>query len=223
MTLDEAHDYLNLPANPGKQLVRKRYLELKNNYLKAIYNAPSDHFSTLYRENLQKIEESYSLLAEGTAEFNDRDFRLQQTILQLQQVVSSFHENRRVLDSASRKKLKMFIERIDQLKESLRNEDYNPDPALDQPNDPDQSHPGWYWESAKLKKKYPTEYERPVASAQPAVGIVDKWIDRVMLSLAETTWGRKYLYDRMLMIVILAIVIMGILGGLYVMFPLMFS
>lgn len=228
MTLDEALEYLNLPANPGRQLVRRRYLELKNNYLKAIYNAPSDHFSTLYRENLQKIEESYSLLAEGTVELNDRDFRLQQTIWQLQQLVNTFLENRKVLDSASREKLKMFIERIDQVKESLRNDEYNPNHHLE---DHDQSHPGWYWESSKLKNKYPeTESGQPVLASSKtgrrpatATGVVDKWINKLMLSFHETTWGRKYLYDRMLMIVILAIVIIGILGSLYVIFPLIFS
>lgn len=229
MTINEALEYLNLPSNPDRQLIRKRYLELKNNYLKAIYNAPSDHFSSLYQENLRKIEESYSLLIEGSEGFNDSESRIQQTIMQTQQVVNSFLDNRKVLDSVAQEKIKNYIDRIDRLKDSLQKNLYDYDPAAEKSTGKDQSRPGWYWETDKLKQRYqvaktiqPTPQPVKSESQQTSENMV-KWINRIMTPFPETTWGRRYFYDRLLMVVIITILILGIIGGLYVIFPLMFS
>lgn len=116
-------EYLNLPENSRQYLVRKRYLELKRDYLKAIYNAPSEHFSNLYRENLQKIEEAYSLLNEKKEGVNERNPDIPKTIKQIQQVVDTFLEEKGTLDTESRQKLKEYISQIDQLKDSLKGQE----------------------------------------------------------------------------------------------------
>ena len=225
MTLNEALEYLNLPSNPGRQLVRKRYLELKNNYLKAIYNAPSDHFSTLYRENLQKIEESYSLLIGELEGFSDLDSGIQQNIMQIQQVVNSFLANRKFLDNVSREKLKNYIERIDILKDSLKRDHPEPDPQ-DSSAGSDQNQPSWYWETDKLKtRNQPIDdapESTPVESKRPRIKAI-KLIDRIVYTLPESDWGRKYLFDRLLLVAILTIVILVILGCFYVILPLLLT
>ncbi len=210
MTLEEALEYLNLPANSRRALIRKRYLELKKDYLKAIYNAPSDHFSSLYRENLQKIEEAYEFLIDQIDGFNDEDSQFQQTITQIQHMVNSFLENKKVLDEASKTKILACIDQIDQLKSALRKERRIPNLSLETSR-----HQVWHWETDKLKKdktvkSIPGLSAAPEKSAQPTFN----------QSLGESNRVRKYRYDRILMGIILAIVILGALGALYVLFPL---
>ncbi|MGI9544395.1 MAG: energy transducer TonB [Cyclobacteriaceae bacterium] len=68
MTREEALEQLNLTEHSSTQLIRKRYLELHDDYEKAIAEAPSDHFKQLYRANLDKIEEAYLLMRENPTE-----------------------------------------------------------------------------------------------------------------------------------------------------------
>lgn len=221
MTLEEALEYLNLPANSRKQLIRKRYLELKKDYLKAIYNAPSDHFSTLYQENLQKIEEAYQFLLGEINVVNDQESQAQQTINQIQQVVNSFLRDRKVLDAESRQILKGYIDQIDRLTDSLKQESFGMQFQTES------SHPpAWHWEVEQFKNASPTITlePSPQENTNERVGLIQRIIAFVVgAHYMETTGSRKHLYDRFLMGIILMIAIMGILGTLYVMFPLFFS
>ncbi len=185
MTLEEAGEYLNLPANSRKQLVRKRYLELKKDYLKAIHNAPSDHFSSLYQENLQKIEEAYRFLIEELQSANDNESQIQLSIKQIQLVLSKLLQEKKTLDSQSKKTLKDYIQKIDQLKNMLAKDTMEPDLQTE--------------------------------SSQTMAGDHITGVPQL-----RTKRARQYLYDRLLMGTIIAIVVLGILGALYVMFPLFF-
>jgi hypothetical protein len=120
MTFQEALEYMNLPASCSRQLIRKRYLELKKDYLKAIYNAPSDHFSTLYRENLDKIEEAYNLLTEASDHLNYHDTRIQQQIQQIGQIVDSFLGTGGQLTVEGKEKIKRYIDQINELQHLLK-------------------------------------------------------------------------------------------------------
>ena len=77
MTREEALEHLNLTEHSSTQLIRKRYLELHDDYEKAIAEAPSDHFKQLYRANLDKIEEAYLLMREDPAELEPTSLEAQ--------------------------------------------------------------------------------------------------------------------------------------------------
>lgn len=122
MTLQEALEYLNLPANPSEQLVQKRYLELQRDYQKAISNAPSDHFRTLYQENLDKIKEAYLLLMDQQEANDESDSEIQQSIEQVQQIVDTFLEGQSEgdINPEARAKIKNFIDQISSFQDNLR-------------------------------------------------------------------------------------------------------
>ncbi len=124
MTLQEALEYLNLPANPSEQLVQKRYLELQRDYQKAISNAPSDHFRTLYQENLDKIKEAYMLLIDEQEANDESDSEIQQSIEQVQQIVDTFLEGQSEgdINPEVRDKIKNFIDQISIFQDNLRGE-----------------------------------------------------------------------------------------------------
>ena len=120
MEFQEALEYLNLPASCSRQLVRKRYLELKKDYLKAINNAPSDHFSALYRENLDKIEEAYNLLIETADIVQDPDNDIQNCIRKSEEIVASFLKNGTKLTPKKREEIKQYINEINRMQDQLR-------------------------------------------------------------------------------------------------------
>ena len=221
MTLEEALEYLNLPANCRSQLVRKRYLELKKDYLRAIYNAPSDHFSTLYQENLQKIEDAYHFLTGEVKNLNEKEFQIQQTIEQIQQLVDTLHSDQKVLDFESQKILEVYIDRIDQLKDTISQGNLGAQLQIEPSNGP-----AWHWEVGQIKKAEPGVSVEPLSGrdAQRQTGFLKTLIDYALGAPSkETSGARKHLYDRILMGIILCIVILGILGTLYVMSPLLFN
>jgi hypothetical protein len=122
MELQDALEYLNLPANSSRQLVRKRYLELKKDYLKAINNAPSDHFGALYRENLDKIEEAYTLLIATADAAHHVDIGIQNSIQETSELIDSFLKQGGTLTSERKEKIKQYIDEINRLQKQLRSE-----------------------------------------------------------------------------------------------------
>ena len=122
MELQEALEYLNLPASSSRQLVRKRYLELKKDYLKAINNAPSDHFGALYRENLDKIEEAYTLLIATADAAHHVDTGIQNSIQETSELIDSFLKKGGTLTSERKEKIKQYIDEINRLQKQLRSE-----------------------------------------------------------------------------------------------------
>lgn len=122
MTIQEALEYLNLPINSSEQLVRKRYLELKKDYQKAINNAPSDHFSALYQENLDKIKEAYMLLMEDQEAIDVSDSKILYGIQQVQQIVDTLVEDEGDINPEARAKIKNYIDQISSFQDDLREE-----------------------------------------------------------------------------------------------------
>jgi hypothetical protein len=220
MTQEEAREYLNLPTNSRKQLIRKRYLELKKDYLKAIYNAPSDHFSTLYRENLEKIEEAYQFLIEPTDGVKEHDSRVQHSIKQIQLMVNTFLRERRVLDSESRQTLMSYMTQIDRLKNTLKQGNMEVQLQVENPN-----QPGWHRQVEEFESV--NNFTEPESSSPPIPNQKSSFLQQLVelvvgVPVAQSTGARRYLYDRLLMVTIIAIVVLGVLGTLYVMFPLFF-
>ncbi len=122
MTFQEALEYLNLPENSSKQLVSKRYLELKKDYQKAISNAPSEHFSSLYQENLNKIEEAYCLLTEEQ-EVNKSNAEIIQSIQGVQKIVDNFLQSGETpLHPKAPGKIQNYIDQINSFQDYLREE-----------------------------------------------------------------------------------------------------
>lgn len=152
MTVEEALEYLNLPAKPRTQLVRKRYLELKRDYLKAIYNAPSDHFCTLYQENLEKIEEAYLLLS-GSADQVEHGIDIQETIEELQNLANTLQDDKIELTPEARTSIEQYIVQIDHLKQELS--------LVDQPNEPvNLSMPSSRWDVKHSDKVDPDNLKK---------------------------------------------------------------
>ncbi len=129
MTIQEALEYLNLPINSSEQLVQKRYLELKKDYQKAINNAPSDHFSTLYQENLDKIKEAYMLLMEDQEAIDVSDSKILYGIQQVQRIVDTLVEDEGDIDPEARVKIKNYIEQISSFQDDLREEKSHQKPS----------------------------------------------------------------------------------------------
>ena len=220
MTLEEALEYLNLPANSRKQLIRKRYLELKKDYLKAIYNAPSDHFSSLYRENLAKIEEAYQFLIERIDGVIDHDPQVQNSLKQIRQMVNTFLRDRKVLDSESRHTLMGYMTQIDGLKNALKQDNLEVQIQVENPY-----QPAWHWqveEFESVNNSSDSESSSPSIPSQQS-SFLQQLLELVVgTPIAQNTGIRKYLYDRLLMATIVTIAVLGILGTFYVMFPLFF-
>ena len=131
MILQEALEYLNLPANSSAQLVRKRFLELKNDYQKAINNAPSEHFSVLYQENLDKIEEAYRLLTQDHKVTTQSDSDILQGIQQVQQIVNTYldEEGAGILNPEAQNKIQNYIDQVSSFQDDLQEESSENEPA----------------------------------------------------------------------------------------------
>ena len=244
MTLEEALEYLNLPASPRKKLVRKRYLELKRDYLKAIYNAPSDHFCTLYQENLEKIEEAYLLLSTHPGH-EEQDLELNQQIEEIQKLISSVQKNSPELNLQSKKVIKQYIDRIEGMQKQLRAESTAEPQSLLLPSSKwetrqsligDQSvstPPTWKWEIRQPKKKArleektknvvdrPTSYPLPINESNLPSGWMSRLLDK--LDQAATTSTRKQLFSKFLLAIIIAVMVLSTIGLLYILFPLLFQ
>jgi len=129
MTFQEALEYLNLPENSSKQLVSKRYLELKKDYQKAINNAPSEHFSSLYQENLNKIEEAYCFLTEKQ-EVNKSNTEIIQSIQGVQQIVDNFLQSGETpLHPEASDKIQNYIDQVNSFQDYLREEETETEPS----------------------------------------------------------------------------------------------
>ena len=133
MTRQEALEYLNLSDSASDRLVRKRYLELHHDYQKAISNAPSDHFRSLYRENLDKIEEAYLLIKETSpkvvvplATDGPPPAHIETKIKDAQELIESLKSqsalNQDAVDPATQKQILGYIDQISQLQEFLQDE-----------------------------------------------------------------------------------------------------
>lgn len=146
MILQEALEYLNLPANSSAQLVRKRFLELKKDYQKAINNAPSEHFSALYLENLNKIEEAYRLLTQDQKVTTESDSDILQGIQQVQQIVDTYLDEERAgnLNPEAQNKIQNYIDQISSFQDDLQEGSSENEPT----------NPSKRWD---LKVKSPTE------------------------------------------------------------------
>ena len=142
MTRQEALDYLNLSDSASDRLVRKRYLELHQDYQKAISNAPSEHFRSLYSENLDKIEEAYLLIkgsmpqaASLTADSSPEE-QIHSKIKDAQALVNSLMDQdglvQNPVDAATQKQILGYIDQISQLQDFLQDEpsdEETPEPA----------------------------------------------------------------------------------------------
>lgn len=268
MTTEEALEYLNLPPKPRKQLVRKRYLELKRDYLKAIYNAPSDHFCTLYQENLEKIEEAYTLLSKPSDVVAAQGADIQESISGLQKLVDSV-QNKGDLSSESRAVIEQYIVQIDHLKRMLAAEDPVAEPvnlsppssrwvvnpvenlsdqhisqsakqesqssSITKKGDDDtisqsEAIPDWMGETSSLPRQpEPDETVEPNQSAVKKLLLnqllfFEDWIIHRIIRPAHrlSPGARQQFYSQLVMGVVVAIVILGVLGFFYIMFPLLF-
>jgi len=222
-------------------LVRRRYLELKRDYLKAIYNAPSDHFCTLYQENLEKIEEAYLLLT-GSKDQVKHEIAVNETIAEIQNLVDNLQKNNTGISHKSRDLLERYIKQIEHLQEQFL-ADHLTDPSTSstlstrdsEGESTKLSSPGWKWEVKQKKQARPasTSEQGTQLSSRPSsilqenlnetTGIID-WLKQIFGKTQGTTsYGtRKQAFDQFLMTVILAVVVLSTIGIIYILFPLLF-
>ena len=120
MTYQEAIEYLNLPANPTNELVGKRYIELKSDYQKAIDNAPSEHFSGLYQQNLDKIEEAYRFLNDRQ-NVSEMETKILDEILKVRNVVDQLYKEHQVeeLSSESLEIIRQYVNQISTVQDNI--------------------------------------------------------------------------------------------------------
>lgn len=227
MTLQEALEYLNLPAASSEQLVQKRYLELKKDYQIAINNAPSDHFRTLYKENLDKIEEAYRYLTGDQEVTNDYDSKIIQEIRQSQIIVDTFQVEEGIgnLNSEARDRLQHYIDQISGFQESLRDEESDGRPeamvgSVSGAYNKRVTNRSWRWEIKALKNRI---QDLSTRQRSPKNAFIEKWVIGLLLNSAfsSTPGARKLFFDQLLMLVILAIFILGLIGAIYILFPLL--
>jgi len=273
MTFQEAQEYLNLPANSSEQLVQKRYLELTKDYQKAINNAPSDHFSALYQENLDKIEEAYRLLT-ALQETDESDSVILQRIQQIQEIVDTFtkEEEKGNLNPEAQDRIQHYIDQISNFQASLQEDESEKGPSkfskpsekwdpmvksstenqevhripgqesgdqnkeghtIDHRSDADKEpgpSRGWSWEIKALKNRLTPSQEgvnpdqdKPTRQRSSEDAFIEKWVIEIILnsSFATTSGARKQSYDQLIMAVIMIILILGVIGAIYILFPLL--
>ncbi len=108
-------------------------------------------------------------------------------------------------------------------------EGHTVDPRSDTDKEPGTSR-GWRWEIKALKNKLTPsqeevnpEHDKPTRQRTSEGAFIEKWVIEIILnsSFATTSGARKQYYDQLIMAVIMIILILGVIGAIYILFPLL--